>query len=75
MTHNILPGDTVWTKVQFYFLEATHPKSGDTIEVRLPRRHQLTVSSVNDAGDIISVHLPNGYIAKIYAEDLELSEV
>ncbi len=71
MIQDIQVGDSVRTKGQHYFLEATHPETGDTIETRLPKWHRLTVAAIDPEEDTISVLLPDGYVATLPSDDLE----
>lgn len=71
MTHDIKPGDSVRTVNQMYFVEATNPQTGETIETRFPRGHRLTVVGVNPQDDTIDVQLPDGFVATLPSNDLE----
>lgn len=64
----IQAGDTVTVNKQIYFLPASHPETGDEIEVVLPRMHHLTVKSVNSGG--VTVSLPNGYESELGFDDI-----
>lgn len=66
----IAVGDSVRTKVQMYFVDAVHPKTGDEIETMFPRWHRLTVCGVDT--DTVDVELPEGYVATLSREDVEL---
>ena len=68
----IAVGDSVFTLEQMYFVEAIHPKTGDEIETRLPRRHCLTVCGVDTTEGTIDVQLPDGYVATLSRDSVEL---
>ena len=54
-----------------FFVDATHPETGEEIEVQFPRWHRLTVIGVNAADDTVDVQLPDGFVATMDTGDLE----
>lgn len=68
----IVVGDSVMTKNAMFFVEASHPETGDMIETLFPRWHRLKVVGVDEKEGTITVELPDGYVAILSTEDVEL---
>jgi hypothetical protein len=64
-------GDRVQTKNQMFFVEASNPDTGEEIETMFPRGHSLKVIAVDEREDTVTVQLPDGFEAVLYAGDLE----
>ena len=45
---NIEVGDTVWTRKQMLFVDATHVKTGQAGEIRLDRRQDVKIAALPD---------------------------
>jgi hypothetical protein len=71
-TPPIKVGDTVRTENMMFFVDATHPQTGEEIEVQFPRWHRLKVIGVNLAENTIDVALPKGFVATLDIGDVEL---
>lgn len=65
MKSKLTIGDTVWTNVQMYFVEASNPVTGAEIETRFHRGQNLTVVAVNEKENTIDVQLADGFVATI----------
>ena len=65
-------GDSVRTKTTMFFVEATHPEYGEAIEVRLPKWHRFIVCGVFDDTRMVEIQLPDGYVATLSYDDVEL---
>jgi hypothetical protein len=72
MAQDINTGDSVRTTKQLYLVEASHPETGDEIETMFPRWHRLTVCGTNAQEETVDVELPDGYVATLSQDDVEL---
>lgn len=62
-------GDTVWTRKMMFFVDATHPATGNEIETCFPRRHALKVVGVGE--DTVDVELADGFVATLDNADVD----
>lgn len=64
--------DLVRTKNLMLFVEAKNPTSGEEIETIFPKWYRLNVCDVHHQENTVDVELPDGYIATLSMDDVEL---